>query len=69
MLSFALDNVLVGFVTSKAGKSNNVCRAFGLIVHPDYRNLGQQKKIKSKVFDYSLQNIPMQKYLSQLDWL
>jgi ribosomal protein S18 acetylase RimI-like enzyme len=24
----------------------------GLIVHPDYRNLGLAKKIKSKVFDF-----------------
>jgi hypothetical protein len=29
-----------------------------LIVHPDYRNLGLAKKIKSKVFDYSLQKYP-----------
>ncbi|WP_310555976.1 GNAT family N-acetyltransferase [Flavobacterium sp.] len=30
----------------------------GLIVHPDYRNLGLAKKIKSKVFDYSLKKYP-----------
>lgn len=30
----------------------------GLIVHPDYRNLGLAKKIKSKVFDYSLEKYP-----------
>ncbi len=30
----------------------------GLIVHPDYRNLGLAKKIKSFVFDYSLKKYP-----------
>ena len=30
----------------------------GLIVHPDYRNLGLAKKIKSFVFDYSLEKYP-----------
>ncbi len=30
----------------------------GLIVHPDYRNLGLAKKIKSKVFEYSLEKYP-----------
>jgi len=30
----------------------------GLIVHPDYRNHGLAKKIKSFVFDYSLQKYP-----------
>jgi ribosomal protein S18 acetylase RimI-like enzyme len=43
----ALDNKLVGFVTSKAGKTA-ICSAFGLIVHPDYRNLGLAKKNQIK---------------------
>lgn len=30
----------------------------GLIVHPDYRHLGLAKKIKTFVFDYSLQKYP-----------
>ena len=30
----------------------------GLIVHPDFRNLGLAKKIKSFVFDYSLKKYP-----------
>lgn len=30
----------------------------GLIVHPDYRNSGLAKKIKTKVFKYSLQKYP-----------
>jgi hypothetical protein len=36
--------------------SNYVAHS-GLIVHPDYRNLGLAKK-KSKVFDYSLKKYP-----------
>ncbi len=30
----------------------------GLIVHPDYRNLGLAKKIKERVFEYSQQKFP-----------
>jgi hypothetical protein len=30
----------------------------GLIVHPDYRNQGLAKKIKKKIFDYSLEKFP-----------
>lgn len=30
----------------------------GLIVHPDFRNLGLAKKIKKKIFDYSLEKYP-----------
>ncbi len=30
----------------------------GLIVHPDYRNLGLAKKIKKRIFDYSLEKYP-----------
>jgi len=30
----------------------------GLIVHPDYRNLGLAKKIKTKVFEYSQEKYP-----------
>ncbi len=30
----------------------------GLIVHPDYRNFGLAKKIKSKVFEYSQEKYP-----------
>jgi GNAT superfamily N-acetyltransferase len=54
--------ISAGFVTSKAGRSNYVAHS-GLIVHPDYRNLGLAKKIKSKVFDYSLKKYPNAKYL------
>ena len=30
----------------------------GLIVHPDFRNRGLAKKIKKKIFDYSLEKFP-----------
>ena len=30
----------------------------GLIVHPDYRNLGLAKKIKTRVFEYSAEKYP-----------
>ena len=30
----------------------------GLIVHPDFRNRGLAKKIKKKIFDYSLKKFP-----------
>jgi GNAT superfamily N-acetyltransferase len=40
----------------------------GLIVHPDYRNLGLAKKIKAKVFDYSLKNILMLRFWNH-NWL
>jgi hypothetical protein len=30
----------------------------GLIVHPEYRKLGLAKKIKKKIFDYSLEKYP-----------
>jgi len=30
----------------------------GLIVHPDFRNRGLAKKIKRKIFDYSLEKFP-----------
>jgi len=30
----------------------------GLIVHPDFRNKGLAKKIKKKIFDYSLEKFP-----------
>ncbi len=30
----------------------------GLIVHPEYRNQGLAKKIKKKIFDYSLEKFP-----------
>jgi hypothetical protein len=55
----ALDNgVFAGFCYIESWQDSNYVAHSGLIVHPDYRNLGLAKKIKSKVFDYSLQKYP-----------
>jgi GNAT superfamily N-acetyltransferase len=63
----ALDNGnLCWFCYIESWQSNYVAHS-GLIVHPDYRNLGLAKKIKSKVFDYSLKKYPNAKYL-EYNW-
>ncbi|MGO4819117.1 GNAT family N-acetyltransferase [Flavobacterium sp. W22_SRS_FP1] len=55
----ALDNgVFAGFCYIESWQDSNYVAHSGLIVHPDYRNLGLAKKIKSKVFDYSLEKYP-----------
>ena len=55
----ALDNgKLAGFCYIESWQESNYVAHSGLIVHPDYRNLGLAKKIKAKVFDYSLKKYP-----------
>jgi N-acetylglutamate synthase-like GNAT family acetyltransferase len=55
----ALDNGnFAGFCYIESWQESNYVAHSGLIVHPDYRNLGLAKKIKSKVFDYSLKKYP-----------
>ena len=55
----ALDNGnLAGFCYIESWQDSNYVAHSGLIVHPDYRNLGLAKKIKAKVFDYSLNKYP-----------
>ena len=55
----ALDNGnFAGFCYIESWQDSNYVAHSGLIVHPDYRNLGLAKKIKSKVFDYSLEKYP-----------
>ena len=55
----ALDNgKFAGFCYIESWQDSNYVAHSGLIVHPDYRNLGLAKKIKSKVFDYSLKKYP-----------
>ncbi|WP_367753278.1 GNAT family N-acetyltransferase [Flavobacterium sp. WC2430] len=55
----ALDNcVFAGFCYIESWQDSNYVAHSGLIVHPDYRNLGLAKKIKSKVFEYSLKKYP-----------
>ena len=55
----ALDNEkFVGFCYIESWQHGKFVAHSGLIVHPDYRNLGLAKEIKSKVFDYSLKKYP-----------
>ena len=56
----ALDKngVFAGFCYIESWQHGKFVAHSGLIVHPDYRNLGLAKKIKSKVFDYSLEKYP-----------
>lgn len=55
----ALDkSKFVGFCYIESWQHGKFVAHSGLIVHPDYRNLGLAKKIKSKVFDYSLKKYP-----------
>ena len=55
----ALDNgKFVGFCYIESWQHGKFVAHSGLIVHPDYRNLGLAKEIKSKVFDYSLKKYP-----------
>ena len=55
----ALDNgKFAGFCYIESWQHGKFVAHSGLIVHPDYRNLGLAKKIKSKVFDYSLEKYP-----------
>jgi GNAT superfamily N-acetyltransferase len=55
----ALDNgKFAGFCYIESWQNSNYVAHSGLIVHPNYRNLGLAKKIKSKVFDYSLEKYP-----------
>ncbi|WP_413998438.1 GNAT family N-acetyltransferase [Flavobacterium sp. W1B] len=55
----ALENGnFAGFCYIESWQDHNYVAHSGLIVHPDYRNLGLAKQIKSKVFDYSLKKYP-----------
>jgi ribosomal protein S18 acetylase RimI-like enzyme len=57
----ALDNGVSLFCYIESWQDSNYVAHSGLIVHPDYRNLGLAKKNQSKVFDYSKKNIQMLK--------
>ncbi|EJL65205.1 GNAT family N-acetyltransferase [Flavobacterium sp. CF136] len=52
------DGKFAGFCYIESWQHGQFVAHSGLIVHPDYRNHGLAKKIKSKVFDYSLQKYP-----------
>lgn len=52
------DGKFAGFCYIESWQHGKFVAHSGLIVHPDYRSLGLAKKIKSKVFDYSLERYP-----------
>lgn len=53
-----VNNEFAGFCYIESWEHAKFVAHSGLIVHPKYRNLGLAKKIKSKVFDYSLRKYP-----------
>jgi GNAT superfamily N-acetyltransferase len=53
-----VDNDFAGFCYIESWEHGKFVAHSGLIVHPKYRNLGLAKKIKTKVFDYSLKKYP-----------
>jgi len=48
----------VGFCYIEIWGHNNYVANSGLIVHPDFRNMGMAKKIKKAIFDLSLKKFP-----------
>ncbi len=53
-----VDGEFAGFCYIESWEHGKFVAHSGLIVHPDFRNLGLAKKIKSFVFDYSLKKYP-----------
>lgn len=53
-----VDGKFAGFCYIESWEHGKFVAHSGLIVHPNFRNHGLAKKIKSKVFDYSLQKYP-----------
>lgn len=53
-----VDGKFAGFCYIESWSHGKFVANSGLIVHPDYRNLGLAKKIKTRVFEYSQQKYP-----------
>ena len=53
-----VDGKFAGFCYIESWGHGKFVANSGLIVHPDYRNLGLAKKIKTKVFEYSQEKYP-----------
>ncbi|KGO91861.1 GNAT family N-acetyltransferase [Flavobacterium subsaxonicum] len=53
-----VDGKFAGFCYIESWSHGKFVANSGLIVHPDYRNLGLAKKIKTKVFEYSQEKYP-----------
>jgi hypothetical protein len=56
-----IDNKFAGFCYIEIWEHGKFVVHSGLIVHPDYREMGLAKKIKTKVFNYSLEKYPKAK--------
>lgn len=52
------DGIFAGFCYIESWQHEKFVAHSGLIVHPDFRNQGLAKKIKTFIFDYSLQKFP-----------
>lgn len=52
------NNQFAGFCYIETWDSNSFVVNSGLIVHPDYRNKGLAKTIKTKIFEYSQEKYP-----------
>ena len=53
-----VDGNFAGFCYIESWSHGKFVANSGLIVHPDYRNLGLAKKIKERVFEYSHEKYP-----------
>jgi len=53
-----VDRRFAGFCYIESWSHGRFVANSGLIVHPDYRNLGLAKKIKERVFEYSQEKFP-----------
>jgi len=53
-----VDGNFAGFCYIESWSHGKFVANSGLIVHPDYRNLGLAKKIKERVFNYSQEKYP-----------
>lgn len=52
------DGKFAGFCYIESWQHGKFVANSGLIVHPDFRNLGLAKKIKTRVFEYSQEKFP-----------
>ncbi|MEN8138522.1 MAG: GNAT family N-acetyltransferase [Bacteroidota bacterium] len=61
VIAIAEDGRFAGFSYIEIFQGGKFLVNSGLIVHPDFRNLGLAKKIKAKIFNYSMELYPKAK--------